>query len=106
LDEKRNEWKKTSSIRYDNFEHNVMPFGLTNVLAILQHMMNDDVWEELDDYIIIYLDAIFIFFNKKNMSIMLDRFLKSYANKLKSLYKTKKVLVLPNLNGTFGLYYF
>jgi hypothetical protein len=42
-----------------------MPFGFTNVLVILQHLMNNIFHEYLDDFVVCYIDDIFIF--SKNM---------------------------------------
>ena len=38
-----------------------MPFGVTNAPATFQRMMNALFKEELDAYVIVYLDAILIF---------------------------------------------
>jgi hypothetical protein len=42
-----------------------MPFGLINVLAIFQHLMNIVFREYLDDFVVYYINDIFIF--SKNM---------------------------------------
>jgi len=42
-----------------------MPFGLTNALVVFQHQMNDVFREYLDDFMVCYIDNIFIF--SKNM---------------------------------------
>ena len=43
------------------FEFVVMPFGITNAPATFQRMMNALLKEELDAYILVYLDDILIF---------------------------------------------
>ena len=43
------------------FEFIVMPFGVTNSLATLQRRMNSLFKDELDDFILVYLDNILIF---------------------------------------------
>jgi hypothetical protein len=43
------------------FEYNVIPFGLINALAAFQSFMNDifaDVWEE---FVVVYLNNILIY---------------------------------------------
>jgi hypothetical protein len=42
-----------------------MPIGLTNALTIFQHLMNNVFHEYLDDFMVYYIDDIFIF--SKNM---------------------------------------
>jgi hypothetical protein len=63
---KNDEWKKTFRICYSHFEYVVMPFGLTNAFVVFQHMMNDVFCEYLDDFVVCYIDDIFIF--SKNMA--------------------------------------
>jgi hypothetical protein len=51
----------TFRTRYNHFEYVVMPFGLANALIVFQHMMNDVFSEYLDDFMVCYIDDIFIF---------------------------------------------
>jgi hypothetical protein len=60
------EWKTMFKTRYDHFEYVVIPFGLTNAHVVFQHMMNDVFREYLDDFVVCYIDDIFIF--SKNMA--------------------------------------
>jgi len=60
------EWKTTFKICYGHFEYVVMPFGFTNAPTIFQHIMNDAFHEYLDDFVVCYIDNIFIF--SKNMA--------------------------------------
>jgi hypothetical protein len=55
----------TIKTRYNHFKYVVIPFGLTNVLVIFQHLMNNVFCEYLNDFIVYYIDDIFIF--SKNM---------------------------------------
>ncbi len=43
------------------FEYRVMPFGLKNAPAIFQGLMNDLLYDMLDQFVVIYLDEILIF---------------------------------------------
>jgi hypothetical protein len=54
------EWKMVFKIYYNHFEYVVMPFGLTNTLAIFQHLMNDVFCEYVDDFMVCFIDDIFI----------------------------------------------
>ncbi len=51
--------------RYGPFEYVVMPFGLTNLPIVFQHLMNNVFHEYLDDFMVYYINDIFIF--SKNM---------------------------------------
>ncbi len=48
---------------YDHFEYVVMPFGLTNVPIVFQRLMNDVFDEYLHDFMVYYINDIFIFSN-------------------------------------------
>jgi hypothetical protein len=37
-----------------------MPLGFMNALVIFQHLMNDDFHEYLDDFVVCYINDIFI----------------------------------------------
>ncbi len=60
-----NEWKVVFRTRYGHFEYVVMPFHLTNALVIFPHLMNNVFHEYLDDFMVCYINDIFIF--SKNM---------------------------------------
>jgi hypothetical protein len=55
------EWKTAFRTRYGLYEYLVMPFGLTNAPASCQRMINDQLHEYLDIFVVAYLDDILIF---------------------------------------------
>ncbi len=67
-------WNTAFCTCYGHFEF-VMPFCLTNAPAIFQHLMNDVFHEYLDDFVVYYIDGIFISPQTlKNMNDMFDLF--------------------------------
>jgi hypothetical protein len=59
---KGDEWKMMFKTHYGHFEYIVMPFGLTNA-PIVFHLMNNVFCEYLDNFVVCYIDDIFIFSN-------------------------------------------
>ncbi len=55
------EWKIAFRTCYGHFEYVVIPFGLTNAFIIYQHLMNDVFQKYLNDFLVCYIDDIFIF---------------------------------------------
>ena len=58
---KSDEWKIAFQTQYGHFEYQVMLFGLSNALATFQGYVNKIMAENLDIFIIIYLNDILIY---------------------------------------------
>ena len=46
---------------YGLYEYTVLPLGLFNALSTFKRLMNDIMGEYIDDFVLVYLDDIFIF---------------------------------------------
>ena len=53
--------KTTFRTRYDNYEWLVMSFGLTGALGTFNHFGNDLFCAFLDEFVILYIDDMFIY---------------------------------------------
>jgi hypothetical protein len=60
--------KTTFVTRYGQYEFTVMPFGLTNTLAFFMNLMNKVFMEELDKFVVVFIDDILIY--SKSLRIM------------------------------------
>jgi hypothetical protein len=49
------------STRYDLYEYLVMSFGLTNALTHFMYLMNSIFMEELDMFIVVFIDDILVY---------------------------------------------
>jgi hypothetical protein len=70
--------------RYGHFEFLVLPFGLTNAPATFMHMMQLIFKDQLDDFVIVFLDDILIFSKNKQDHI-------KHVNKVLSLLRENKL---------------
>ena len=59
---KDNEWKTAFHTHYRHFEYQVVSFDLINASAIFQVYINHALYELVDDFYIVYLDNILVFF--------------------------------------------
>jgi hypothetical protein len=62
---KKNKWKTAFGSRLEYYEYLVILFGLINALALYQSLINNIFRKYLNDFIIVYLDDIFIYLKTK-----------------------------------------
>jgi len=55
------EHKTTCVTRYGSYEFLVMPFSLTNAPATFYNLMNDVLYNFLDNFVVVYLNDIIIY---------------------------------------------
>ncbi len=63
--QRENEWKMMFHICYDHFKYMIMSFNLINASVIFQTYINKILTELLNDFCVVYLNDILIFFVKK-----------------------------------------
>lgn len=57
----RDEWKMAFNTSTGHYEYQVMPLALTNVPAVFQALINDVLWDMLNQFVFVNLDDILIF---------------------------------------------
>ncbi len=70
---KNDEWKTTFRIRYEHFEYLMMFFDLTNASITFQVYINKTFNELINDFCVIYLNDILIFFKNKESHVQYIR---------------------------------
>ncbi len=63
--QREDEWKTTFHTHYDHFKYMIMSFDLINVSVIFQTYINKILTELLNDFCVVYLNDILIFFVEK-----------------------------------------
>ena len=58
---KGDEWKTAFKTQYSHFKYQVILFGLFNPLASFQGYINKILPEQLNVFVIVYLDDLFIY---------------------------------------------
>jgi hypothetical protein len=58
--------KSAFSTRYGLYDYLVMSFGLTNAPAHFMYLMNSVLMEELDKFVMVFIDDILVFSKNKN----------------------------------------
>ena len=62
----RNKWKTAFRTRYGHFEYQVIPFELTKARVTFQNYINKILAKNLNIFVIVYLDDIFIYIESKD----------------------------------------
>jgi hypothetical protein len=102
--------KTTFVTRYVQNEFTVMPFGLTNAPAFFMHLMNKVLMEELDKFVVVFIDDILIYSKSRedhehHLRIVLER-LRShqlYAKLRKCEFWLEKIAFLGHILTTEGI---
>ena len=70
--------KTTFVTRYRKYEFTVVSFGLTNVPAYFMNMMNKVFMDELEKFIVVFIDDILVYFataeeHEQHLRIVLEK---------------------------------
>jgi hypothetical protein len=67
--------KMAFSMRYRIYEYHVMSFGLTNALAHFMYLMKSVFMEELDKFVMVFIDDILVYSKsmEEHLQVMLQR---------------------------------
>ncbi|WVZ97053.1 hypothetical protein U9M48_042617, partial [Paspalum notatum var. saurae] len=98
--------KTAFSTRYGLYEYLVISFGLTNAPAFFMYMMNSVFMNELDKFVVVFIDDILVYSKNKNeheehLRIVLSRLRehKLYAKFNKCAFWLKEVAFLGHMKG-------
>ncbi|WVZ51879.1 LOW QUALITY PROTEIN: hypothetical protein U9M48_002980 [Paspalum notatum var. saurae] len=99
--------KTAFSTRYGLYEYLVMSFGLTNAPAFFMYMMNSVFMNELDKFVVVFIDYILIYSKKheEHLKIVLTRLRehKLYAKFSKCAFWLKEVSFLGHILSEKGV---
>ena len=105
------EWKTAFWTRSELYEYLVMPFRLINASATFQAFINNILWEYLNQFMVIYLNDILIYFKTKKQHVQhVCKVLQALQNaelwvkSEKSLFHFKKVHFLGFIVTSEGLW--
>ncbi|WVZ97181.1 hypothetical protein U9M48_042736 [Paspalum notatum var. saurae] len=102
--------KTAFSKRYGLYEYLVMSFGLTNAPAFFMYLMNSVFMNELDKFVVVFIDDILVYSknekeHKEHLRIVLSRLRehKLYANFSKCAFWLKEVAFLGHILSAKGV---
>ncbi|WVZ93708.1 hypothetical protein U9M48_039668 [Paspalum notatum var. saurae] len=102
--------KTAFSTRYRLYEYLVMSFGLTNAPAFFMYMMNSVFMNELDKFVVVFIDDILVYSknkkeHKEHLRIVLSRLRehKLYAKFSKCAFWLKEVAFLGHILSEKGV---